>query len=222
MAAARQCRRNFGVAIVHRRREIAAMATLLAGLILFLGVHLIPTRPALREALRGRFGAGGYQGLFSLLSLAGLVLIVMGYGEVRGLARANPQLYVPPAWGRHVAMLLMALSFVLLAAAYIPSRIRDRAQHPMLAAIKLWAFSHLLVRGDLASALLFGAFLAWAVYDRISVKHRNAPGPLGTVRGTARGDVLAVAAGLGAYALTLIWAHGALFGVAPARFSFSP
>lgn len=189
------------------------MTTLSIGLAVFLGIHLVPTNPGLRRSLQDRFGANAYKGLFSLLSLAGLAMIVIGYGEARGLARANPQIFVPPSWTRHVTYLLMAAAMVLLAAAYVPSRIRDRAGHPMLAAIALWALGHLLVRGDLASLLLFGSFLAYAAYDRVSAQRRAAPGPLGNVPGTVRGDAIALAVGLGVFAVMLLWGHGALIGV---------
>jgi uncharacterized membrane protein len=189
------------------------MTTLILGLIVFHGLHLVPAAPGVRTSMRERFGASGYLIAFSLISLVGLVLIAMGYGEARTLARANPQLWVPPTWTKHIALLLMLPAMILLAAAYIPSRIRTAVQHPMLAAIKLWALAHLLVRGDLASVLLFGSFLAYGVYDRISVKKRAALGPLGTKTGTAQGDMLALAIGIAAYAFMLLWGHGALIGV---------
>jgi uncharacterized membrane protein len=189
------------------------MTTLLFGLIVFHGLHLVPTVPGLRASARERMGANAYLIAFSLISLIGLVLIVMGYGEARGLARANPQLWVPPVWTKHIAMLLMLPAMILIVAAYIPSRIRTAVQHPMLAAIKLWAFAHLLVRGDLASVLLFGSFLVYGIYDRISVKKRVALGPLGAKTGTVQGDITAIAIGLALYAFMLVWGHGALIGV---------
>lgn len=186
---------------------------LLAGLVLFHGVHIIPTLTGLRDRLRARLGAGPYQGLFSLVSLIGFYLVVTGYAATRTLGSANPQLYVPHGWTRHVVYLLMLISFVLLVAAYVPSRIRTAVKHPMLAAVKIWAFAHLLVRGDLASVLLFGSFLAYAVYDRISVKKRAALGPLGAATGKPVNDVIVVAAGLALYALFVFWAHGFLIGI---------
>jgi uncharacterized membrane protein len=189
------------------------MTLLAAGLALFMLVHLVPTVPSLWTATRDRIGAGAYLGVFSLLSLVGLVLITLGYGEARTLARANPQLWVPPVWTKHITMLLMLPAIILLVAAYVPSRIRTAVKHPMLAAIKLWALAHLLVRGDLASVLLFGSFLAYGVYDRISVKKRAALGPLGVRAGTLTGDITVVAIGLAVYAFLLLWGHGALIGV---------
>ena len=198
------------------------MALLVLGLFVFFAIHLVPTRPAKRDPLRDRAGAIGYQGLFSVVSLIGLVLIVMGYGQLQGMPRLNPELWSPPTWTRHVAFLLMLPAMILLASAYIPSRIRTAVGHPMLAAIKVWALAHLLANGDLASLLLFGSFLAFAIYDRISVKHRAALGPLGARAGSTTGDVMAIVAGLAAYAFMLVWGHAKLIGVPLLAVKFAP
>lgn len=189
------------------------MWMLIAGLLLFFAVHLVPTRPELRARFVGRIGSGLYMGLFALISLAALALMVLGYGQMQGLGRGNPQVWVPPAWTRHLTMLLMLPAVILLVAAYVPSRIRTAVRHPMLAAVKLWAFGHLLSNGDLASVLLFGSFLAYAVYDRISVRRRAARGPLGTASGGAVQDAIAIAGGLALYAFLLLWGHRWLTGV---------
>jgi uncharacterized membrane protein len=189
------------------------MWLLLVGLGLFFVAHLVPTRPDLRARLVARFGAGRYSGLFSVVSLVALAMIVWGYGRMQGLARGNPQVWDPPAWSKHVTMLLMVPALILLVAAYVPSRIRNATGHPMLIAIMLWALGHLLANGDLASLLLFGSFLAYAVYDRISVGQRHALGPLGEAKGGLPGDVAAIAGGLVLYALLLFWGHQKLTGV---------
>src|ERR1043166_969401 len=152
------------------------MALLIAGLALCIVVHLVPTRPSLRAGLVGTLGPGIYRGLFALVSIAGLVLIVLGYGHMQGLGRGNPQLWVPPVWVKHLVFLLMLPAMVLLVSAYVPSRIRSAIDHPMLTGLMIWAFAHLLVNGDLASVLLFGSLLSYAVYDRISVMGRASPG----------------------------------------------
>src|SRR5262249_18089215 len=137
---------------------------------------------------------------FAVVSLIGFVLIVVGYHKLQLMPGKNPQLWNPPHFMRHIAFLLMLPVFPLLVAAYVPSRIRDVVRHPMLTAIKFWALAHLLVNGDLASLLLFGGFLAFAVYDRISVKKRGgARGPLGEAHGGALNDVLVIAVGLALY-----------------------
>ncbi|MFM2423253.1 MAG: hypothetical protein RL291_1783 [Pseudomonadota bacterium] len=187
------------------------MLKLLAGLIAFHGIHLLPVFQAQRARFKEAVGNIGYQVVFAVLSFAGLYLMAKGYGELRGLPRQNPTLYTPPAFLKHIAYLLMLPAFILMAAAYIPSRIRTAAKHPMLASIKLWALAHLLVRGDLASVLLFGSFLAYGVIDRISVKKRGAMGPLGDR--TGNGDAIVLALGIGAYLLMFFWGHAYLIGI---------
>lgn len=189
------------------------MTLLIFGLIIFLGIHIVPMTPALRERLRGATSATAYQLIFTAVSAIGLVMIVLGYGQMQGMGRLNPEIYTPPIWLRHVTLLLMLPALILLAAAYVPSRIRTAVQHPMLAATKLWAFAHLLANGDLASILLFGSFLAWAVADRISVKRRQAMGPLGQKTGGLAGDLTAILIGTAAYAFMLLWGHSWLIGV---------
>jgi uncharacterized membrane protein len=115
----------------------------------------------------------------------------------------------------------MVPAMILLVAAFVPSRIRTAAKHPMLAAIKFWALAHLLVNGDLGSLVLFGSFLAFAVYDRISVKRRPATLPATQPTGVVN-DVLVVAGGLALFAIMLIWGHGALIGVPIVSFGYAP
>lgn len=192
------------------------MLLLVLGLVLFFAIHLVPTQPELRRGFVARFGEGAYKGAFSLVSFAGLMLIVYGYHKLQVMPGKNPDLWYPPVWTRHVAATLMMPAIVLLVAAYVPSRIRDAAKHPMLLSIKLWALAHLLSNGDLASVLLFGSFLAWAVFDRISVRRRSALGPLGArTGGPLFNDLLVVGAGLAAYAVFALWGHKLLIGVAP-------
>jgi uncharacterized membrane protein len=189
------------------------MAMLVCGLALFFIVHLVPMLPSLRAGLVDRVGAGTYRGLFSVASIAGLVLIVLGYGQMQGLGRGNPELWTPPTWIRHVVLLLMIPAMILLVAAYVPSRIRSAVRHPMLTALAIWAFAHLLANGDLASLLLFGSFLAFAVIDRMSVMTRASPGPLGGAKGGASHDMAVIALGLALYLLILFWGHAKLTGV---------
>jgi uncharacterized membrane protein len=85
----------------------------------------------------------------------------------------------------------------------------------MLAAVKCWAFAHLLANGSLADVLLFGGFLAWAVMDRISLKRRPLPQVLRTAPPSPWNDVIVVVFGLATYALLIGWAHVRLFGVSP-------
>ena len=131
------------------------------------------------------------------------------------MARHSPVvLYTPPRFLRHVTFLFMLPVFPLIFAAYLPGRIKSATKHPMLAAVKFWAFAHLLSNGTLADVVLFGAFLAWAVLDRISLK-RRAPVALRTAPARRFNDLLAVLLGLGVYLLFIVWAHRWLIGVSP-------
>lgn len=189
------------------------MMVLIVGLILFLGVHLVPTQPELRDGLKTRIGEGPYKILFSLLSLAGLVVIVLGYHKLQLHPGKNPILWEPPVWTRHIAVALMLPAIILLVASQIPSRIRTATRNPMLIAIKIWALAHLLANGDLGALLLFGSFLAFAVYDRISVKKRGLLPP--PAPASALNDVIVVVVGLALYAWLLLGGHQWLIGVAP-------
>jgi len=188
------------------------MAVLVIGLVIFLGTHSIPiVSPEFRDRAMQRLGKGGWRGFYGLMSLVGFVLMLYGFG----LARAAPVLvYTPPSWMRNATFLLMLPVFPLLIAAYLPGRIKSATQHPMLAAVKFWAFAHLLANGGLADVLLFGGFLAWAVADRISLKRRP-PQKLPAAPAGRFNDLIAVVVGLAAYALTIGWAHLRLFGVSP-------
>lgn len=188
------------------------MNMLIAGLILFLGVHSIAiVAPDFRERARRRLGEGAWNGLYGILSLVGFVLIVHGFA----LSRAAPTvLYTPPTWLRYITFLLMLPVFPLLFAAYLPGKINTAVKHPLLAAVKLWAFAHLLSNGHAADSLLFGGFLAWAVVDRISLKRRPRPAPRTAAPGRWN-DAIAVLLGLATYALVLLWAHSRLFGISP-------
>ncbi len=189
------------------------MLPLIIGLALFLGIHLLPTSPQTRTGLVERFGETSYKLAFSVVSLAGLILIVLGYHKLQVMPGKNPVLWTPPAGMRHATMALMLPAMILLVAAYIPSRIRTAARHPMLVAVKLWALGHLLVNGDLASIVLFGSFLAYAVYDRISVKRRGASNPMFAKPGTLMGDIAAVVIGVALYLAFVYGGHALLIGV---------
>lgn len=189
------------------------MLLLIAGLALFFAIHLVPTNRPLRDGLAVRFGEMGYKGVFSIVALIGFVMIVLGFAKMQAmLGSKNPILWYPPTWTRHVAFTLMLPAMILLVAAYIPSRIRAAVKHPMLVAIKIWALAHLLANGDVASIVLFGSFLAYAVYDRISLKHRGNMGA-GGANAPVINDVLVVVLGLGLYAAMLFWGHAWLIGV---------
>lgn len=188
------------------------MSTLILGLVLFLGVHSVSIfAPAWRDAMAARLGLWPWKIVYALVSVAGFVLIIQGYAA----ARLTPVvLWVPPAPMRHVAATLMLPVFILLLATYLPGRIKAAAKHPMLVATKLWAVSHLLANGMLADVVLFGAFLAWAVADRISLKRRPVRA-LPAAPASKLNDVIAVVGGIALYGLFAMVLHARWIGVAP-------
>jgi uncharacterized membrane protein len=188
------------------------MALLIVGLVLFLGVHSVRVfGDGWRDRTVARTGEGAYKGLYSVISLVGLVLIVWGYGE----ARLTPTVvWSPPVGMRHLASLLTLIAFVLLAAAYVPgNRLRARLGHPMTLAVKVWALAHLLANGTVADILLFGGFLVWAVLVFRAARRR--PGTVPAGKGSLGADAATVVVGLVLWAAFAFWLHGWLFGVRP-------
>jgi uncharacterized membrane protein len=191
------------------------MSLFILGLVLFLGVHSVAiVAPAWRERQIAQRGEMAWKGLYSVVSLIGFALLVYGYG----VARQSPVvLWSPPAAMRHIALTLMLPVFPLLLAAYLPGRIKTAAKHPMLLAVKLWATAHLLANGTLVAVLLFGAFLVWAVLDRIAAKRRAVARVIPGAPPSALNDVIALVAGLGLYGVFALWGHLWLIGVSPLR-----
>lgn len=182
-----------------------------AGLALFFGGHVYSLARCRKPGrdLRVKMGNAAYRGAYSLVALAGLALLTWGYVLYRGEA---PVIWFPPAWTRHVALALMLPALILLVAAYAPAGwIAAKARHPMLASVKVWATAHLIANGDLASIILFGSFLAYAVAGRIVAKRRGDTGRAGRA---GVGDAIAVIAGASVYAAIAFWLHPILFGVA--------
>lgn len=187
---------------------------LILGLILFLGVH--STRIVAngwRADMLERLGEGKWKALYALLSSVGLVLVVWGFG----LARQQPTaLWSPPFYLRHVVWLLTLLAFILLAAAYVPrNAIKARLHHPMVLGVMLWAFAHLLVNGNLAHVLLFGAFLVWAMLSFRAARARDRAAAAVYAAGTMEGTLATLALGVAGWAIFAFWAHGSLIGVRP-------
>ena len=190
------------------------MTLLLLGLLIFLGTHSLRiVAEPWRQAQRARLGENAWKGLVSVASLAGFALIVWGYG----LARQAPVvLWTPPVATRHLAGLLMLVSFVMLAATYVPrNAIKARLRHPMVLGVKVWALAHLLANGNLADLLLFGSFLAWAVMSFRAARGRDRAAGTVYPAGTAFGTAATVVAGLLAWGGFAFWAHTAWIGVRP-------
>lgn len=189
------------------------MTLLILGLVVFFATHVFTMAREPRAALVGRLGEGPYKGLYSLVALAGIVLIWIGFGRYR--ATGWVELWTAPVFTRHLALLLVWPAFIFVVAAYLPGRIKATLKHPMLAGVKIWALAHLLANGDLGSILLFGSFLAWAVAARISVKRRDEARDHGgeAAAPSARNDILAVVIGTVLFLVFAIWLHPLWIGV---------
>jgi len=186
------------------------MYALILGIVIFLGAHSAKAFPVLRDKLISSFGPNGYKGIHSVVSLLGFVLLVWGFGKYR--AGGLIPVWTPPEGMRHLTLSLMWFAFVALACMNpTPGRIRGWLRHPMLVAIKIWALAHLLVNGDLGGIVLFGSFLAWAVFDRILVKRRGDVGAARVASFTGA-DATALIAGTMAY-VAMLFLHPLLIGV---------
>jgi len=184
---------------------------MILGLVLFFGVHTLTTQRELRARVIASSGEGGYKIGYSLVSALGLVLIVWGFAHYR--ATGMWEIWTPPTALKHLTVALMLPAVILVVASYIRGRIYTRLKHPMLTGIKLWAAAHLLANGDLGSIILFGSFLGWAVFDRISLKHRADSGAPPIPVGGPGNDLIAVAVGIVAYLALGFAFHPVVIGV---------
>jgi uncharacterized membrane protein len=187
------------------------LAVLVVGLVAFLGGHVFVTMRTQRAAVVVRVGEAAYKGLFSLFALAGLVSISWGYAEYRAAGWID--VWHPPRWTFYITQVLMWLASICVAAAYIRGDIWRRLKHPMLVGVKTWALAHLVSNGDLGSIVLFGSFLAWAVYDRITLKRRSDPGAPPIPTGGRRNDFIALAVGTILYLLLGLMFHPLAIGI---------
>jgi uncharacterized membrane protein len=188
------------------------LAILVLGLVVFLGAHVFVTLRAPRAAVIQRVGEWPYKGLMSLVSLAGLILIGYGFGQYRATGWID--VWSPPRWTYYITQLLMWPASIFVVAAYSRGNIWRALKHPMLVGVKTWAVAHLISNGDLGSIVLFGSFLAWASYDRITLKHRTDPGAPAIPVGGHRNDTIALVVGTILYlALGFIF-HPIVVGVA--------
>jgi uncharacterized membrane protein len=187
------------------------LAVEIIGLVIFLGAHVFVSVRGRRAALIAKLGEGPYKGLFSLVSVVGLVLI--GYGFARYRAEGLIPLWYPPAWTRHIVVAAMWPASIALVAAYIPGDIKRVLKHPMLVAVKIWAAAHLCANGDLGGIILFGSVLAWAVYDRITLKRRTDAGSPPIPVGGRRNDIIAIIVGTIVYLALGFVFHPLVIGV---------
>jgi uncharacterized membrane protein len=188
------------------------MSILIAGLVIFLGMHSLRiVADGWRAEKRAQWGEGAWKGLYSVASIVGFGLIVWGYG----LARQQPVvLWVPPVAMRHVAALLMLFAIVMLVAAYVPDNaIKSKLRHPMTLSVKTWAVAHLLANGNVADVVLFGSFLVWAVLCFIAARKRDRVAGTVYAAGKAVPTVMTVVIGLVAYGVFAMYLHKWLIGV---------
>jgi uncharacterized membrane protein len=181
------------------------------GLVVFLGAHVFVTMRDHRAAVVARIGEWPYRGLFSLVSIIGIVLI--GYGFAAYSAAGPIAVWYPPGWTRHIVVALMWPASIMIAAAYIPGNIKRVLKHPMLVGVKTWAFAHLCANGDLGSIILFGSVLAWAVYDRITLKRRKDAGAPPIPIGGTKNDIIAIVVGTIIYLALGFVFHPVVIGV---------
>jgi uncharacterized membrane protein len=187
------------------------LLVMILGLVLFLGVHTLTTQREVRARVIASSGEGGYKVAYAVVSIAGLALIAWGFGHYRAAGMID--IWYPPKALKHLTVALMLPAVILVVAAYIRGRIYTMVKHPMLSGVKLWAAAHLLANGDLGSIILFGSFLGWAVFDRISLKHRTDAGAPPIPVGGVGNDLIAVAVGVVAYLALAFAFHPVVIGV---------
>jgi uncharacterized membrane protein len=189
------------------------MIWLVMGLVVFLGVHSIRVvAPQWRQQVIGRMGERAWKGVYSLLSVAGFVLLVWGYAQAR--SAGTPLVWLPPVGMRHAASLLTLVAFVLLVATYVPrNHIRRAVGHPMVIGVALWSIAHLMANGWLHGIVLFGAFLLWAAVAWVSAGRRA--GAEQALPASMAMTGLTVLLGVAAWFVFARWLHVALIGVAP-------
>jgi uncharacterized membrane protein len=189
------------------------MSLLIIGLIIFLGSHSsrIFAEPW-RNHMIDRLGEVKWKGLYTIVSLIGLVLVVIGYGQAR---QAPIVLWQPATYLIHISILLNLVAFIFLAASS-PSNnaIRLKLKHPMILGVKVWALAHLLANGTLVDLILFGSFLLWAVFDFRSARKRPIHMPEKAVIST-KATITVVVTGIVIWAAFIFGLHQYLIGVSP-------
>lgn len=187
------------------------MGMMVFGLVLFIGIHLVRiATPRLRNLGIEKLGDNGWKILYTVVSIAGIYLMGRGYGACR--AEGSPIIYEAPFWMSHLSIMLMAFAFIFVVAGNLPvtGHIKAKLKHPMLIGIKTWAVAHLLINGDLASIILFGSLLAWAIISVIAIKKRGRTPPVAT---SAKPDLIATVVGIVIWLVFAMWVHTWLIGV---------
>ena len=180
------------------------MNLLILGIIIFFSIHLVPISP-LKNILINRLGENKYKGLYSLIALVGLLIIIYGFGHADFYHVWDPLLY-----SREIAIALMPISMVLLVAANMQTNIKRYIKHPMLVAILVWSFVHLIGNGDLRSIILFASFGVYALIDIIFSKKVLTTN--NTTNYTLTKDIIVIVIGLLVYAI-IVYFHRYIAGV---------
>lgn len=190
------------------------MTLLVSGLILFLGIHSVRIfADEWRDTTIKKIGASKWKGIYSLVSIVGFILIVLGYGQTK---LEHIQIWSPPLWTWHATALLNVIAFILLTAAYIPKNaIKNKLNDPMILGVKTWAFAHLISNGSLSGILLFGSFLIWAILDYRSCRNRRSYTTNSVVSSSVAMTLLTIVLGLGIWALFALYGHQTLIGINP-------
>jgi uncharacterized membrane protein len=187
------------------------MTILTIGLALFLGVHFYSAFRS-RESgkdIKEKIGNARYMGLYSLVSLAGLALIIWGYS----IAEVTQNVFQGFSGARNVVFLLMMPALILILSADMPKGyIKASAKHPMLIAVALWSIAHIVDGADLKQLLLFGSFLLYSVVDIIAVSRRKDNDNKAYVEPNIKNDILVLVVATLAYFALVYWLHGWLFG----------
>lgn len=186
------------------------MALFFIGLIGFIGVHSLNIFASnWRNQMVSKLGKLPWMGVYSLITLGFFVCMVMGYHDAQSSAVIFAE---PPTGLKHINSLLIPIALVLAFAGSLPKGVIQKTlKHPQIIGVKLWALGHLLVNWDSTSLLLFGAFLAWAVILRISIKKRG--GKPSDTQPNVIWDLLALALGLGISGWLIMGGHADLFRV---------
>jgi len=178
---------------------------LVLGLLLWTAAHFFKRVAPERRAAMGDAG----RGVVTVLILVSVGLMIWGY-------RGSEFIYVwaPPSFLTHVNNLLMLVAIFVFGMSATTGRLRGKMRHPQLTAVKIWAVAHLLVNGDLASIILFGGMLAWAVAEVVLINKAvpvwDRPQP-----GEAKKDIVLVVITLVVYivvSLIHIWLGVSPFG----------
>jgi uncharacterized membrane protein len=186
------------------------LAVLILGLVVFIANHLFVSFRDARAAAIARLGKPVYHTLFGIVSLIGVALIAWGYTTYR--ANDWVQVWTPPDGMRHATIGLMLIASILIAAYIVPSQIKAWTKHPLILAVKIWAFAHLLINGDLGSMLMFGSLLAWAIFAFASARRRKdvvlPRAPDGWLN-----DGIVIVLGIAIYLALGFWFHPHVIGI---------